>query len=759
MPHAEAPHRQGIEAYRQGDFATAEKLLRQALAAAPNDPAYANNLGEALRAQGRFAEAVDCYRRALRADPQHADALNNLGGALQGLGLAEQAEGIYRLLLQTHPGHPAGLYNLGLICMGHGRLDEAATLLEQAIAALGGQAAEAYNALGVVRLRQGNVAGAEDAFTQALTLNAGLPGAHLNLGALLRQQGAWARALAHLDQALALAPASADALNHRGMLAQDMGDVAGAMGYFRQVLQQQPGDALALNNLGLALRQSGERDEAERCFSQALAAAPHFPAAHYNLGLVCQDGGRLTEALGHFDAALRQDGRFVPALDKRVEVLQQLAAWDGLDEATNALLAALEAGSPDVPPFHLFTLTGDPALQLKAARQWSRAHVPVFPRARKGGPRDGGRLRVGYLSGDFNNHPLAYLLVELFEQHDRSRFEIRAYSFGRDDGSAIRRRVAASFEVFRDIRRAPDAEAAAIIAGDGVDILVDLSGYTKDCRPGIAARRPAPVQAAYMGYPGTTGGEAVDYLIADRFVLPAGSAVHYSEKPVWMPHSYWLASGGREVASRPSRQACGLPESGVVLCALNQGIKILPAMFDCWLRLLRRLPGACLWLLESSADATANLRRTAAKAGVEPSRLIFTPKLPMPDYLARFPLADVYLDTFPYNGHTLVSDALWSGVPVVTLAGRGFAARVAGSLLTAVGLPEWIAASAQEYEEKALLLATDAGLRQRLRQHLEAGRGHFPIFDVPAFARQLERAYEHMARHAGEPPQAFEVEP
>jgi predicted O-linked N-acetylglucosamine transferase (SPINDLY family) len=371
-------------------------------------------------------------------------------------------------------------------------------------------------------------------------------------------------------------------------------------------------------------------------------------------------------------------------------------------------------------------------------------------------------MRIAYLSADFRRHATAYLIAELIERHDRERFEIIGLSYGPDDRSDMRARLAGAFDRFVDVRTSSDEAIARLIERSRVDIAVDLMGHTQFARPAILAFRPAPIQAAYLGFPGTTGADFIDYVIADPIVAPFELQPCFTEKIVHLPECYQVNDSARKIATRiPTREEFGLPAEGFVFCCFNTSWKIAPAMFEVWLRLLRAVPGSVLWLLRDNADAERNLRREAAARGADPSRLVFADRLGPEQHLARHRLADLFLDTLPYNAHTTASDALWAGLPLLTCRGETFAARVAASLLESVGLPELVTTSLGDYETLALELATDDQLRRQLRQRLEGNRLTHPLFDTQRFRRHIEAAYQTMWElwQRRESPRSFSVDP
>jgi protein O-GlcNAc transferase len=370
-------------------------------------------------------------------------------------------------------------------------------------------------------------------------------------------------------------------------------------------------------------------------------------------------------------------------------------------------------------------------------------------------------VRIAYLSADFHRHATAYLMAELFERHDRSRFEIIGVSFGVDDKSEMRKRLVAAFDQFYDVRRKSDEEVAKLLHDRQVDIAIDLKGYTTDSRPGFLAYRPTPIQASYLGFPGTMGAEFIDYIIADETVVPFEHQPFYAEKIVHLPDCYQVNDTKRKIAERmPTRQEVELPEEGCVFCCFNNNWKITPEVFGVWMRLLHAVEGSVLWLLGDNESAERNLRKEAQARGIDPARLVFAGRLPLEDHLARHRLADLFLDTLPYNAHTTASDALWVGLPVVTRLGESFAGRVAASLLNAIGLPELVTHSIEDYEALALRLAKDPSLLEGYRNRLATNRLTHPLFDTDRFRRHIEAAYLQMWEiwQRGEQPRSFAVE-
>ncbi|MDA8230197.1 MAG: tetratricopeptide repeat protein [Magnetospirillum sp.] len=574
-------------------------------------------------------------------------------------------------------------------------------------------------------LRAGRVAEAEAACRQALKSDPKSPRLLLLLGQILFHTGRPADAARILDKAASCRPVPVEAAIMLGVAQEALGKLDKAEKAYRLAIGLRP-TAQACFNLGNVFRRQGRDGDALACYRQAHDLAPG-------------------------------DTRILGALIARK---QALCDWEGLEALSARLLAGLDAGGAPVDPFRLLSLDfPEDALQ-RCARRWA-GQFPARPAAAAVPPRPKERLTIGYLSADFRNHAVAHLAAELFERHDHTRFRILAYSVGPDDGSAMRRRLMAAFDAFHDMEDRPASVVAGRIAADGVDILVDLTGYTRGGRPDVLAARPAPIQVNYLGYPGTLGAGFADYIVADPISLPMNRQPFYDERIVHLPVCYQANDRKRPLPSQaPSRAECGLPGDAVVLACFNAVHKITPAVFAVWLDLLRAEDGTVLWLLADDPAAERALRAAAEGRGVCGGRLVFAPKVPIADHLARYRVADLFLDTVPYNAHTTASDALWVGCPVVTVTQGTFASRVAASLLNAVGLPGLACRTFDDYAARARALIRDPGERKRLRAHLEDGRASAPLFDTPRLARDLERAFATMwDRHvAGLPPASFAVE-
>lgn len=532
-------------------------------------------------------------------------------------------------------------------------------------------------------------------------------------------------------------------------------------------------------NLGTVLFSDGDVDAAGQAYEQALALMPNFVQPRFNLGLVRERQGQIDAAIEQWKRVQEdadpekpdQRAVLISALNNHARLQEGRKQFGDAMQCLNRSLA-LEPTQTDVlhhwifirakqclwPVYEspagvdpellrnstsalaLLSLSDDPQKQLATAKGYAERKLPAnLPRL---APQEGYRhdkIRIGYCSSDFCLHPVAMLIVELLELHDRSRFDVYGFCWSPNDGSALRQRVVNAFDHYVAIHHLDEESSARLIREHEIDILIDLQGQTSGARMHMLALRPAPVQVTYLGLPATTGMPCIDYVIADRFLIPEEYAQHYSEKPIYMPDIYQVSDRKRLCAPVPTRKHCGLPAEGFVFCSFNNNYKYTPEVFTAWMNILRRVPGSVLWLLSDNPWAQASLQREALARGMDPQRLIFTERALPEHYLARYVLPDLFLDTFPFNAGTTANDALWMGLPVLTLTGRSFAARMAGALLTAAGLPELITYDLQAYEDKAVELATTPGACLRLREHLEAVRASGVLFDTPRFARHLEQ--------------------
>jgi protein O-GlcNAc transferase len=760
--HAHALHLLGVIAYQRGRIEAAIGLIERALKELGDLPEAHLDFGNSLCAAGRFADAANSYRRAITLKSDYGMAYSNLARALNEQGLFAAGLESSRRAIELIPDLLGGQLNYAASLMGLERFAEAEAPLRRALE-LQPDSAKLHSDLGGVLTELARFGEALASYRRALKLAPNEAAVHNNLGRCLQAQKRFDEAATSYHRALALKPDLAEAHNNLGTVLQCLGETEAAVASCERALKLQPRNAVIHNNLGCALRVQNRRDDAVASYRRAVALMPDYAQAHCNLGMVLNDQGKLDEAIACFERAVAIEPDNTGALAAWFRGRQNICDWscyshDGV-RVRNAVVSRPSLGGL----LTLLALSSTPKQQFGCAcRTAAKIIVPETRMQPHTRPRSGERIRVGYVSADFHQHPVSSLIAELIERHDRRRFDVFGYSCGSDDRDATRVRLTGAFDRFVEIDKTTYRQAAALIHRDTVDVLIDLTGYTREGKPAILAYRPAPIQVNYLGYPGTMGADFVDYIIVDRFLVPSDQQPFYTERLVHLPNCFQPSDTKREITEpTPSRAACGLPEEGFVFCCFNNSYKITPTLFDIWMRLLKALPRSVLWLVEANPLVKENLRHEATIRGVSAERLVFAPRMAMADYLARLKLADLFLDTLPYNAGATANDALWAGLPLLTCAGKTYVGRMAGALLTAIGLPELITTSLAEYEALALRLATEPSGLAGMRQRLARNRSTMPLFDIARFTRDLEAAYSKMWEiwRSGRPPVAFSVSP
>jgi protein O-GlcNAc transferase len=599
-------------------------------------------------------------------------------------------------------------------------------------------------------------------YDRALAIKPGTAQIHYNRGNVLRDLRRTEEALAGFDAALALKPDYAEALYKRGAALRDLKRPAQALMAYTSALAIKPDDADILCDRGNALLELKRHEEAILDYERALAIRPRFAEAYYNRGVALSAMARHQEAAEQFAELLRIEPDFPYARGELLYSQLNSCNWTDYANHVQRIQTDVAAGKRAATPFAFLSVSESPHDQMQCAETYCQDKCPSAPALWSGEQYRHDALRVAYISADFYDHATTYLTAELFELHEKSRFETYAISLGPDRKDAVRTRLENAFSRFVDVRDSSDAQVARLLRDLEVDIAVDLKGYTRDSRPNILALRPAPIQVNYLGYPGTMGAGFIDYIIADRYTIPEQQLGFYSENVVYLPHSYQPNDSKRRITEpTATRRDAGLPEVGFVFCSFVSHYKIVPRVFNCWMRILAEIEGSVLWLLAGNADAVRNLRRSAQIQGIDPERLLFAPRAKLEHHLARHRFADLFLDTLPINAHTTASDALWAGLPIVTCLGSSFAGRVAASLLNALGLTELIAESSEGYEAMAIALARDPDRLAAIRAKLARNRRTHPLFDTHRLRRHIETAYEMMWQRCqrGEPPRGFHVSP
>lgn len=666
-------------------------------------------------------------------------ALTDRAVALHRSGNLADAERLYRAALAEAPEDFTARHLLGVVLAQQGRPDEGLAEVERALAMRPDDSEVHLNRANIHRML-GRLDEALAGFTRALAERPDWPQVLNNRGGVLQDLKRPAEALADFQRALQLAPGVSAVLNNMGGALVDLKRPAEALAAFDQALALAPNDAVVLCNRANALRLLNRNPEALADYTRSLALMPRYAKALSNRGGVLQHLKRHQAALADFEAALALDPDMAPAVIGAAMAARNLCDF-ARAEKYGALLVARARAAKTVAPWALLSATGDEALHLTCARHTIAERFPALPAPLADARYGHDRIRIGYLSSDYANHPVTQQVTRLIELHDRSRFEVLGFSTGPGDNSPERARIAAAFDAFHDVRGQSADETARSVRDLEVDILVDLNGHTEGDGFDILAFHPAPVQAAWLGYAGSSGAPFIDVCIADSVVAPDGAV--FSERLARLPHCFFPTDNTRPIGAAPTRADMGLPESGFVFCSFNQNWKFGRQTYAIWMRLLVQVEGSVLWL-KQPAEAADNLRAAAAAHGVDPARLVFAPHAPMEVHLARHALADLFLDTSPYNAHATAADALWAGLPVLTCLGTSYAGRVAASQLTALGLEDLIARSAEDYEALALTLARDPARLAALRAKLAAARATAPLFDTARFARDLEALYENL---------------
>lgn len=757
----------------QGNPAQAAKIYVQLLAKNPNNKDAQNGLRrlnssksnpalliQTLYQQGKFQQVVRAIS-ALPTPQQNAPGVVTLLGASQmQLGNFKGAEDAFRKSLMLAPDKPASHNNLGLALRAQGRMTDAERAFRKALN-LAPTYAEGWNSLGAVLQESGQISEALAAFTRATELNADNPEFLTNLGNMFQKTGDLTEAVNLYHRALKAHPRFAGAHFNLGLALKATGQLEASAEHYEKAISASPKFAAAYINLGNVLQSLGRLAQAETILKKAVDLAPKDANAQNSYGTLLQRLGRLDEAVAAYDAALRADDNHAMASAQRLHQMAHMCdfrAYADFADVTDTLGIDGDA----VPPLTLLAMEDHAERQLARASNYAQTSFPdiaPLPQPPQSSQRPA-KLRIGYFSADYRSHPVARLIAGTLKAHDRNRFELIGYSFGPNQKDALRDELSQEFSTFRDIRAISDSEAAQLVKGDKLDIAIDLTSYTQHSRTALFAKRLAPVQMNYLGYPGTSGAPFMDYIVVDPTLVPSTHRNHVSEALLSLPHCYQPNDNRRDVPKdSKTRAEHGLPEDALVLCCFNSTYKITPREFVIWMRVLEQVPNAVLWLLESNDWAQANLKAQAVKVGIASDRLVFAPRASNREHLARHQHADLFLDTFAYNAHTTGSDALWMGVPIVTLLGDQFAARVCGSLLKAVGLPELITDSEADYEALILALAQDPDRRAQLKTHLEGTRATAPLFDTEGYTRDLETGFDmaHELWRAGQAPQDIQV--
>ena len=696
---------------------------------------------------GRYGEAVAAYDNTLSLEPDLVEARLGRGNALAGLKRHDEALAASDRVLSLRPDLAEAWLSRGNILVELGRSAEAVTAYERALSLKPGLM-EAWLGRGNAFTALKRDVDAFACYDEALSLKPDLAEAWVGRGNVLSDLRRHDEAVAEYDKALSLNPDIAEAWLGRGNVLFNLRRHDEAVAAYDRVLSLKPDMAEAWLGRGNVFFEANRHDDALAAFGRALSLKPDLSEGWSGRGNVFVGLKRYEDASAAYDEAFALTPDLAALEGERIHCRMHLCDWGNFETERDHLVRSVRNGKENTNPFAFLGVGSSAEDQFACAQLWTRKRYPASGQALwRGELYKHDKIRIGYVSSDFRQHPVADLIAGVFECHDRSQFDVLGISIGADDNSEIRRRVVRSFDKFIDAETLGAVEIAKRIREEEIDVLIDLNGVTRNARTEIFARRPAPIQVNYLGYPGTMGADYMDYIVADPVLIPASQQDSYMEKVVYLPHSYLPHDDtSRPVSDRSfERGEFGLPADGFVFCCFNNAYKLNPHLFRSRMKLLKAVDGSVLWLSEHNATAVNNLRKEAAAAGVEPDRLVFAKRLPSSgDHLARHRLADLFLDTLPYNAHTTASDALWAGLPVLTQIGETFAGRVAASLLNAVGLPELIAETQEQFESMAVELATTPERLAAIRHRLAQNRATKPLFNTQLFTRHLEGAYAAM---------------
>jgi predicted O-linked N-acetylglucosamine transferase (SPINDLY family) len=746
-----------IRAYESARYDEAEHITTEILRDDASNFRALNMLGMCLHERGQSESGVALLEQAIALNPGYIPALNNLAAIHNEIGHYAKALNTIDRVLALVPDDAEFHLSKAAFLFAMKDFPRAYASAEQALV-LDPRLANAHSMLGLIHGALREFEPALACHERALSLLPSDPKLWLEKARTLSGMDQ-PDALAACDRAASLGGNPAEVWAARGHVYAQSNAVMEALGAHRKALEIDSSFAEALSGYGKMLAMAWRNEEALAQFDKLLALKPRNAEAWLQRGHALRNLGRHDEASRSFSRAFALEPRLLCAGGDKLFAALQLCDWTGLQEDVRRVVEMVRQDIPAAQPFAFFNFAGSAADQFQCSRSYAKQACPSRDPVWRGERYEHDRIRIAYVSADLCDHVVANIAAGTFERHDRSRFEVTALHFGQQGESAMRSRLKGAFDRFMDVREKSDLAIARLIRELEIDIVIDPSGYTRNARTGIFAHRPAPVQVNWLGFPGTMGVDYIDYIIADETIIPPDEQEFYAEKVVYLPDAYGPSDKRPSPGKPPGRAAAGLPPDGFVFCCLNATQKILPQDFDVWMRILRRVEGSVLWLMDSGAEAKANLGREAEARGVAKQRMIFAPRVPLLDHVARHQLADLFLDTQIYNAHTTAVDSLWAGVPVLTLPGHAFASRVAASFLKAVDLPEMIVSSPEEYEALACKLAAEPDRLAAIKAKLAANRTTKPLFDTARFTRHLDAAYRTMWEHhrRGEKPASFKV--
>jgi len=748
---------EAFQSFQAGNLIKAEEMLRIFLRSIPDHSDALHLLAMVYASQSKHKEAIDCYKNVLKLNPNDASVLSNFGVSLSAISKVKEALSIFKKSLEINPNSPESWYNAGNTLCDLGEHEEALFYYEKSIK-INPNYYQAHNNYGKAFFDLNRNIEALAYYDKALEINQSFPDCLINKGEVLRSLKRYDEAITQYDQALSLKPDYAEAWSNKGVTLHELKRYHEAISHYDQALSLKPDYAEAWSNKGVTLHELKRYHEAIAHYDQALSLKPDYAEAWSNKGVTLHELKRYDEAITHYDQALRIKPNINWIYGNLVHTKIQICSYSDLTDRIKYISKKVMENQKISQPFASLAFSDDAQLHKKSSEIYAQDRYPInsflgdIPRSSKKE-----KIRIAYFSPDFRNHPISLLTSELFELHDRSKFEVFAFSLqGTSFKDEISLRLRSSFDRFIDVEDMPDLEIAQLSRELMVDIAIDLAGPTKYSRTGIFSYGVAPIQVNWLGYPGTVGADFMDYIVADKIVIPMAHRQFYTEKVAYLPNTYMVDDSRRIASSRVfTREECGLPENAFVYCCFNNDYKFNPQILDRWANILLSVENGILWISENNEYFKVNIKNEFEKRGIDPFRIIFAQRVElMADHLARYALADLFLDTHPYNAHTTAIDSLKSGVPVLTLKGQSFASRVAASLLHAIQLPELITTSEAEYELLAIELASNPRRLADLKKKLLFNHSICSLFDTQLFTKNLETLYAQMYQryHAGLPP-------
>ena len=744
---------------KKGDISEAKKFCQDVLHTYPNNlraKQLLNSLDTSTSSskifnelinifnKKQYAEVIQISERYLQIYPKNASLWNINGAANEELGSLDYALKSFKMAVFLDKNNDAYYNNIGITFQKKGAQDDALIAYEKAIT-INPNNPEYYNNFGTILEKKEKFEEAIKVYNKALHIRPDYAEAHYNMGNAYKGQGELEQAIESLGKAITYNPKYTQAYNNLGNILHQQGRIDEAIEMFQKAISINPNRPELYCNLGYAFNAKGKIENAILALSKSISLNPNFFQSYLNLGNILSNQGKTVDAIYMYNKALIIRPDFETVRSQKLHQQANICDWNSIEE-NRIFISQLGVQKQFVTPWSLLSLEDNPLNHKKRSEIFAKIKYPqkaipfntLISKCKK-------RIRIGYFSSDFYDHATMRLMSKILTLHDRQRFEVFAYSYDLEKNDEMKTNLINSVDVFDDVSQMSDKDVALLARQDEIDIAIDLKGHTQNNRSGIFAYRAAPIQINYLGYPGTMGANFIDYLIADSTIIPEEYKNYYSEEIIYMPHSYQPTNNNRLISQKEmTRSGMGLPEDSFVFCCFNNSYKITSVEFDIWMNLLKQVEGSVLWLLKTNKWAQANLRKEAENRGVNQDRIIFAGKLPQAEHLARQKLADLFIDTFNVNAHTTASDALWGGLPVVTKTGKGFAARVAASLLNAIDLPELVTENKKDYESLILELAHNREKLKEIKDKLIINRMSKPLFDSEMYTKHLENGYQQI---------------